>query len=60
MTKRAVDAVFLALFALTDLRAMLRKTAPDHRLDPQQQQEARALIAQVRGQLERLEEDLLP
>ncbi len=39
---------------------MLRKTAPDHRLDPQQQQEARALIAQVRGQLERLEEDLLP
>ena len=60
MTRRAVDALFLAMFALTDIRAILRKSAPDHRLDETEKEEVRRLIAQVRQQVSHLEEDLAP
>ncbi|HZD42430.1 MAG TPA: hypothetical protein VE134_05295 [Methanomicrobiales archaeon] len=58
MTRRAVDALFLAMFALTDIRAILRTSAPDHRLDETEKEEVRRLIAQVRQQVSHLEEDL--
>ena len=58
MTRRAVDALFLAMFALTDIRAILRKSAPDHHLDETEREEVRRLIAQVRQQVSHLEEDL--
>ncbi|MEI7434685.1 MAG: hypothetical protein WCJ93_10575 [Methanomicrobiales archaeon] len=37
MSKRAVDSVFQAMFLLTDLRVILRDTAPVHELDESQQ-----------------------
>ncbi len=48
MSKRAVDSVFQAMFLLTDLRVILRDTAPVHELDEGQQ----AMVARTLAELE--------
>ena len=48
MSKRAVDSVFQAMFLLTDLRVILRDTAPVHELDESQQ----AMVARTLAELE--------
>jgi len=48
MSKRAVDSVFQAMFLLTDLRVILRDTAPAHELDESQ----RAMVVQTIAELE--------
>ena len=50
-----VDALFDALFALTDLRVLLRETVPLHKLNEEQQNQARSAIARVREALLRLD-----
>ncbi|MEI7827582.1 MAG: hypothetical protein WCI87_07310 [Euryarchaeota archaeon] len=52
---KEVDALFDALFALTDLRVLLRETVPFHKLNEEQQAQARSAIVNVREALSRLE-----
>jgi hypothetical protein len=50
-----VDALFDALFGLTDLRMLLRETVPFHKLNEEQQAQARSAIDRVEEALSRLE-----
>jgi hypothetical protein len=54
----AVDYVFEALFALTDLRVLLRETAPLHKLNEGQLSQAHEALARAKNALEALEGDL--
>lgn len=54
----AVDHVFEALFALTDLRALLRETAPLHKFNEKQLAQARDALARAKNALEALDEEL--
>ncbi len=59
MSRRAVDSVFQAMFILTDLRVMLRSTAPSHNLDPAQKEEADRLIRTLEQQISAIREEML-
>lgn len=39
LSRRAVDMTFHALYTLTDLRIILRETAPQHELDDKQREQ---------------------
>jgi predicted nucleic acid-binding Zn-ribbon protein len=54
----AVDYLFEALFALSDLRVLLRETAPLHKFNEQQLSQAREALARAKKALEELEEEL--
>jgi hypothetical protein len=54
----AVDNLFEALFALTDLRVLLRETAPLHKFNAKQQAQVRDALARAKTALKRLEEAL--
>ncbi len=58
MSKRAVDTVFQAMFALTDLRALLRETAPFHELDAEQRTRVGILLTDLETQVKILREEL--
>lgn len=59
MSQRAADALFTALFSLTDVRALLRETAPSHEFDEVQKIAAEKAIASVKKQIAILEEELV-
>lgn len=59
MSQRAADALFTALFSLTDVRALLRETAPSHEFDESQKTAAAKSLASVKKQITILEEELL-
>lgn len=59
MSKRAVDAVFQALFILSDIRFLLRETAPEHDLDEAQRKRAATSIERVKRQIAIIEEELM-
>ena len=59
MSKRAVDAVFQALFILSDIRFLLRETAPQHVLDEAQKKRAATSIEKVKRQIAIIEEELM-
>jgi hypothetical protein len=50
-----VDTLFEALFALTDLRVLLRETAPQHKFSKEQRAQARKSVARAKEALSRLE-----
>jgi len=59
MSQKAIDAVFTGLFHLTDIRIILRETAPLHHLTDEQKERTKNTIEVVRKQLEILEGELL-
>jgi hypothetical protein len=59
VSKRAIDAVFEGLFILTDIRAILRETAPLHELDEVQHQQVSALLDNLGKNVQVLREELL-
>ncbi len=59
MSDRAVNAVFQALFTLSDIRFLLRRTAPGHDLDEEERKQAAASIAKVKRHIAILEEELI-
>jgi hypothetical protein len=59
VSKRAIDAVFEGLFNLTDIRTILRETAPLHDLDEQQKQQVRDLLDDLERKILVLREELL-
>lgn len=50
-----VDTLFEALFALTDLRVLLRETAPLHKLSEKQRAQALDMVLRAKEALSRLE-----
>ena len=60
MSKRAVDTIFQAMFTLTDLRVMLRETAPSHELDAEQRTRVGMLLMDLESQVRILRGELLP
>jgi hypothetical protein len=59
VSKRAVDAVFQALFLLSDVRFLLRETTPGHDLDEAQKARAATTLDKVKRQVAILEEELI-
>ena len=59
MSRRAVDAVFQGLFTLTDIRVVLRRTAPLHKLSDDNRRDVLKSLAELKRQIEILEEELL-
>ena len=59
MSKTAVDSVFHAMFLLTDLRMILRETAPSHELDDRQRETAVTILGSLRAEVATLEKELL-
>lgn len=59
MSRRAVDALFQALYLLTDIRFILRETAPVHELDDEQKVRAGKAIEKLKKQVTILEEELI-
>ena len=51
--------MFQALFLLTDMRALFRETAPLHKLDESQREEAEKIISKLKKQVEILETEVL-
>jgi hypothetical protein len=58
MSRRAVDAVFQGLFTLTDIRVILRRTAPLHELSDEDRRAVRSYLEDLRQQIGILEEEL--
>jgi hypothetical protein len=59
LSRRAVDAIFQALFNLSDLRALMRETAPDHVMDEEQKQRAAKYIEKAKRQIAIIEKELV-
>jgi hypothetical protein len=50
---------FQALFTLTDLRVILRDTAPKHELDNKQREQAERLLENLERQVSSLKQEML-
>ncbi|HVN74315.1 MAG TPA: hypothetical protein VMT44_06970 [Methanoregula sp.] len=59
LSKRAVDMAFQALYTLTDIRMILRETAPSHTLDPEQRKAAERLLENLERQVASLKQEML-
>ncbi|MCX6694147.1 MAG: hypothetical protein NT074_06340 [Methanomicrobiales archaeon] len=59
MSRRAVESVFDALFTLTEIRALLRTTAPEHRFIPPERERAESLIRDLEDQVASIRKELL-
>ncbi len=59
MSKRAVDAVFHGLFAFTDIRMVLRRTAPLHELSGEDRRAVEQSLEDLKRQIGVLEGELL-
>ncbi len=59
MSKRAVDLIFSTTYLLTDLRMLLRETAPTHELDEKQKAEAARLLENLERQVGSLKQEML-
>ncbi|ABS55567.1 hypothetical protein Mboo_1049 [Methanoregula boonei 6A8] len=59
LSKRAVDLIFSATYLLTDLRMILRETAPTHELDERQRAEAARLLENLERQVSSLKQEML-
>ncbi len=59
MSKRAVDLIFSTTYTLTDLRMILRETAPAHELDERQRAEVTRLLENLERQVGSLKQEML-
>jgi hypothetical protein len=59
MSKRAVDMTFQAIYTLTDLRSLLRETAPSHEFDMIQRAQAQRLLENLERQVGSLKQEML-
>ncbi|MCX6698297.1 MAG: hypothetical protein NTV84_12310 [Methanoregula sp.] len=59
MSKRAVDMVFQATYTLTDLRMILRETAPTHELAADKKAQVERLLDNLERQVGSLKQEML-
>ena len=53
---KETESLFRVLFALEDVREILRETAPEHKLDENQKKKVKAALEKARKMLQVLEE----
>ena len=58
MAKKSVDALFDALYSLTDLRMVFRRTAPKHELSAAEKAEAKAALDSAKKAIDVIEKEL--
>ena len=58
MVEKIVEETFEALFALEDLREVLRRTTPFHNLTGEQKKEVKTILNKVRKALNGIEEEI--
>ena len=58
VTKKAADTIFEAMYTLTDLRVLLRETAPLHELDDSQRSRAGILLEDLQLQVNVIRQEL--
>jgi hypothetical protein len=58
MSKRAVDMIFQAMYTLTDLRVILRESAPSHEFDADQKAAAQRLLENLERQVGSLKQEI--
>jgi len=58
VSRRAIDALFDSFFLLTDIRVLLRETAPRHTLDERQKEKVRSLLDALEQRIAVLREEL--
>jgi len=59
MSKRAVEMTFQAIYTLTDLRVLLRDTAPLHEFDEGQKAQVLRLLENLELQVASLKQEML-
>lgn len=59
MSKRAVDMTFQAIYTLTDLRILLRESAPSHEFDTDQKAQVQRLLENLERQVGSLKQEML-
>ncbi|MDD3976558.1 MAG: hypothetical protein PHI15_00190 [Methanomicrobium sp.] len=59
MSQRGVDAVFQAMFLLTDMRELFRKNAPFPDFEEEDKAQAEKLIEKLKKQISVLEQEVL-
>lgn len=59
MSRRAAEAVFQGLFLLSDIRGVLRETAPHHRLSTDQKAKTAKTLEKLEKQISILREELV-
>lgn len=59
MSKRAVDMTFQAMYTLTDIRILLRETAPSHEFDIHQEAQVVRLLENLERQVGSLKQEML-
>ncbi len=59
MSEESVQEMFDALYRLIDMRQIFRKTSPNHELNEDQEEEMKQIIDDVKGNLEKIEEEML-
>jgi hypothetical protein len=59
MSRRAAEAVFQGLYLLSDIRGLLRETAPHHRFSEEQRAIATKTLEKLEKQVGILREELL-
>jgi hypothetical protein len=59
MSKRTVDMSFKAICTMTDLRMLLRETAPSHEFDANQKAQAQRLLENIERQVGSLKQEML-
>jgi hypothetical protein len=60
VSKKAADTIFEAMYTLTDLRVLLRETAPLHELDSSQRSQAEILLDDLQQQVNVIRKEMLP
>jgi hypothetical protein len=59
MSKRAVEMTFQAIYTLTDLRVLLRDTAPQHEFSEGQKSQVLRLLDNLERQVTSLKQEML-
>jgi len=59
VSRIAIEALFEALFLLTDIRTILRKTAPQHELGTNERREVEIILSDLEKQIALLKRELL-
>ncbi len=59
MSKRAVEMTFQAIYTLTDLRVLLRDTAPQHEFNGGQKAQVLRLLENLERQVTSLKQEML-
>ncbi|MBO5003661.1 hypothetical protein J6C36_05260 [Methanocorpusculaceae archaeon] len=59
MSQKSIDAVFAGLYAFTDIRGLLRKSAPQHILTPEEKEQILTAGNTIRTAIADIERDLI-